>query len=100
MIEARWNERLEELKAFFSAHGHSDVPKAYKDNPPLGCVKVLFLRKKYWELMQQLENDNSTSIIRHNNAESLSNRTAGKKKMNRPVPKERIEKLVSVEFKL
>jgi hypothetical protein len=56
--------------------------------------------KVYWELTQQLEIDNSTSIIRHNNAESLSNRTAGKKKMNRPVPKERIEKLVFVDFKL
>jgi hypothetical protein len=83
--EAKWNERFEELKAFFSAHGHSDVQQVYNDNPTLGrwCKNQRYRYKVYLDLTHQSENDS----------------IAVKKKKTAPLTKEQIGKLCTVAFK-
>jgi hypothetical protein len=34
--ESAWEVRLAELKGFRDAHGHCNIPRLHKDNPPLG----------------------------------------------------------------
>ena len=36
LLDSKWEQQIEELLAFKSAHSHCNVPKRYKPNPALG----------------------------------------------------------------
>ena len=84
-FEQKWSMRLEELKAFFLAHGHSDVPMAYTDNIALGrwCSAQRVRYREYLKLTRQSKNDS----------------TSYKRSKTSPLTKEKIDKLHTVAFK-